>query len=729
MAKNEAEFVEEQLERLLRDQPTGDGPAAGKRLAFLAAASQLFDESLDYASTLAHVARVALPLLGDLCIVDMVDAEGRARCVDTAHVVPERDAHLAQFRGREPSADGFRTRVLRSGQPLLVAEIDDAAADTLLVSLHTRGFRSLIIVPLIAHKVTFGVLTLAITEQDRRFTLADMNLARQLADRAALAMDNARLLAEERKARSLAERTAHHLTRMQAVTAALSVATTRAQVARVVLGEGASLLEADVGIFTVMAEGGAAVEIVSSFGLEPRPSDGTRLQLSASCSLTDAVRDGRPAFLDVRSGASCLPGVGCFVGGGVGGLAVVPLQVGGRMLGAFQFCFRHERRPHDCDREFLLALGESVAQCLDRVRLSESAMESERRFRSLADTLPQQIWIHAWPGKVEYFNKRALEYLGLTLEEGLTLDQLSFIERFMHPDDQARAREGLETSFRNGTIFDVEVRRRRADGIYRWHICRAVPIRDEQGNVVRWFGTATDIEAQKRTEAALEQGRVFRERLVGIIGHDLRDPLGALVMAMQILTKGARTPAETLVLERMHRSLQRMTRMVVALLDFARSREGVAFPITRQRLDIVTLCREVLDELSLAHPGRQLTLEAPGPAPGAWDGDRLAQVVSNLVSNAIHHGDRGQPVLVRVTDEPTAVCLDVHNRGVIPPEDLAGMFDPYRTASRPPGARRDQNAGLGLYIVREIVLAHGGTVEARSTATEGTVFSVRLPRA
>jgi signal transduction histidine kinase len=202
-----------------------------------------------------------------------------------------------------------------------------------------------------------------------------------------------------------------------------------------------------------------------------------------------------------------------------------------------------------------------------------------------------------------------------------------------------------------------------------------------------------------------------------------------MILALQVLSlKGPRPPAETVMFERMHRSLQRMTRMVNALLDFARSREGQGIPVRRERVDLGGLCREVLDELSVGHSRQQLELEVVGPVVGAWDGDRLAQVVSNLVNNALQHGDKARPVHIRVSGTETSALLEVHNWGApIAEADLAHVFDPFRTATGPT-AGRAQGAGLGLYIVREIVVAHGGTVDARSSEVDGTLFSVRLPR-
>jgi PAS domain S-box-containing protein len=839
------------------------GTPAGKRLAISAAAGLLLEQARDSRVTLARVARTVLPLLADLCILDLVDNEGTVRCAVAAHILPEKDGILARARDLEPRPDGLRARVLRTGEPLLVRDVDEAASgpvagsDGHLGALFDWGLRSILIVPLIARDATLGVLTFANTEQGRSLTAADLDVARQLANRMATAMDDARRQDEERR---VLARAADRLARLQRVTAALATAATRGQVAHVVLEEGAAALGANAGIFTVVAAGGAELEVVMSFGLSPQVSEGTRLAVTLPVPLAEVVRSKRPVLLDSPGNVrACFPDLQRFATIAAGGLAAVPLQIGARMLGAFQFCFPADRHPCDLDKDFLLTVAELVAQCLDRVHWSESAVRNEQRFRTLADMLPQQIWIHTPAGNVEYLNGRALEYLGIRHEEGLTLDPQSFIKRFVHPEDQSRLREAWERGRQDVAMYEVEVRRRGADGTYRWHLNRAVPLLDDDGKVVRWFGTATDIDDQKRVEAALarnearlrrmtaiavlgvglyrvhdgmlidandealailgydredlaaerikaerlnppefrerdeqaraefarsgacapyekelirkdgsrvpvlhasalldgggeeglllivdlterkrlerahaelvERGRLFRERILGIVGHDLRDPLATTLLSLELLIQqGPRPPAESLALERMHRSLRRMTRMVNALLDFARSREGVGLPIRRERIDLGRLCREVLDELSTGQSRPPLELDVTGPVLGAWDGDRLAQVVSNLANNAIHHGDRDRPVRIRVTGTETLACVEVHNWGApIAAEDLAHLFDPFRTGQGL-GRNHAQGAGLGLYIVREIVVAHGGTVEARSSADEGTVFSVRLPR-
>ncbi len=155
---------------------------------------------------------------------------------------------------------------------------------------------------------------------------------------------------------------------------------------------------------------------------------------------------------------------------------------------------------------------------------------------------------------------------------------------------------------------------------------------------------------------------------------------------------------------------------------------GGGIPVERRRVNLAQLCQEVLDEVELGAQGGQLRLGVEGACEGEWDPGRIAQVVQNLVTNALKHGAAGAPVSVRLRGEPEGVHLSVHNTGrPIPPELLPELFNPFRR-----GAQDDTSSlgglGLGLYIVQQIVVAHGGTVHADSREGQGTTFTVRLPR-
>jgi PAS domain S-box-containing protein len=220
----------------------------------------------------------------------------------------------------------------------------------------------------------------------------------------------------------------------------------------------------------------------------------------------------------------------------------------------------------------------------------------------------------------------------------------------------------------------------------------------------------------------------FSETFVGILGHDLRNPLGAITAATDLLLLRETNERVARPIERIRTSAGRMARMIEQILDFTRARIGGGIPIKPARVELLPLATELVEELEGAAP-QQILLDARGSLGGDWDGDRLAQVISNLLGNAIEHGDAGSPV--RLDLDGTAqdvVRLSVKNSGAIAASDIPALFVPFRRAASESKARKSKGLGLGLYIVQQIVHAHAGRIEARSSDVEGTVFIVELPR-
>ncbi|WP_395841564.1 ATP-binding protein [Cystobacter fuscus] len=278
---------------------------------------------------------------------------------------------------------------------------------------------------------------------------------------------------------------------------------------------------------------------------------------------------------------------------------------------------------------------------------------------------------------------------------------------------------------------------RRPDGTVRILSGTAFPLHHPDGSPAGAVLTARDeterLEMEHRCAESLERLRrtaEFRERFLGIVGHDLRNPLGAIDLSARVLDRsGHLDESEHRMVGRIRASTERMTRMIGELLDFTRGRLGGGMPVHPQVADLAAICREALDEVRTSLPGARVRLRVLGHGAGEWDAGRLSQVISNLVSNAVHYSPQGKPVRVTLRGEGVDhVVLTVHNHGPpIPPELLPVLFEPFR---RGPGTgpSNQDGLGLGLYIVRQIVLAHGGQLEVSSSAEQGTTFSVRLPR-
>jgi signal transduction histidine kinase len=212
------------------------------------------------------------------------------------------------------------------------------------------------------------------------------------------------------------------------------------------------------------------------------------------------------------------------------------------------------------------------------------------------------------------------------------------------------------------------------------------------------------------------------DRNIGVLAHDLRNPLFAIVAGLDVLAASRNLSEEERgIVARMFNSAQRMTTMIRDLLDHARTSLG-AFPHDPVPTDLRPVCQVAIDELRSIHPGRKITCEVAGDVEGNWDPLRLQQVVSNLVGNALEHSQG--VVSVRMEGGEHDVVLSVHNDGdPIPPHVLPVLFEPFGRGDRSPNG-----LGLGLYIVRQIIRRHGGTIEVRSSPDLGTTFVSRWPR-
>jgi signal transduction histidine kinase len=234
----------------------------------------------------------------------------------------------------------------------------------------------------------------------------------------------------------------------------------------------------------------------------------------------------------------------------------------------------------------------------------------------------------------------------------------------------------------------------------------------------RYLGSAVLYYKERETQ--------YRDRFLAILGHDLRNPINTVLLSASSLDREGLAPSQSRAAERILSTTRRISGMVNDMLDFARGRLGIPMPINKTRANLGIAIRDVVEEVRAANPGRVIHLDANGDLEGDWDVERLKQMVSNLLINAVQHGN-DEPVEVVARSEGNVVALEVHNKGqAIPPEQIAKLFDPLIRSSY---ADTDKVAlGLGLFIVNEIVSAHGGTIAVSSSSDAGTNFVVRLPR-
>ena len=233
---------------------------------------------------------------------------------------------------------------------------------------------------------------------------------------------------------------------------------------------------------------------------------------------------------------------------------------------------------------------------------------------------------------------------------------------------------------------------------------------------------------------ALERARLgeiaeFRDQLLGVVGHDLRNPLNTISMgAHLLLQREGLGEIETELARKISRSASQAERLIDQLLDLTRSRLGGGIPIDPRPLDMSDVCQQVVGETELTHPDRSMKVDARGDLKGVWDRDRMYQLLANLIRNAVQHGEPKSAIVVRIEGQETQVVIDVLNQGEpIPAATLPYIFDAFRKGRSEPRSQT-HGLGLGLFIAQEIARSHGGVITATSSEGEGTTFRLRVPR-
>jgi signal transduction histidine kinase len=256
--------------------------------------------------------------------------------------------------------------------------------------------------------------------------------------------------------------------------------------------------------------------------------------------------------------------------------------------------------------------------------------------------------------------------------------------------------------------------------------------RDSDVDDVTRFNESIDQSITKAVSSYTKRVEQSRDLFLAILGHDLRNPLNSIAMSAAFLHKTGEPAAEaTGVASQIARNADVMARMIGDLLDYTRTRLGVGMPVSPTPVDLASLCRDLFNEFRTAHPTREMTFACAGDVTGTWDADRLRQAVSNLMGNAVQHGDPRAPVDLKLRGEASDVVIVIHSGGPpIPPGELTKIFDPLvrGSGSDEPLRHRAGSIGLGLYIAREIARSHGGGIDVTSTQGAGTTFTVHLPR-
>jgi PAS domain S-box-containing protein len=369
------------------------------------------------------------------------------------------------------------------------------------------------------------------------------------------------------------------------------------------------------------------------------------------------------------------------------------------------------------------------AQLLESERAARAALEAANaQLRTQVDILANvqdSIIVTDLSGLITYWNEGATQLFGYSAGEMLGQSLAAIYPSQSHQELAAGLARIIHAGARTGEWLG-----RRKDGSEVWVNIRTVPMRSAQGEPTGFIGVSRDVTELRNLRADALRQAELAQQLIGIVSHDLRNPLTAITLAAEsgLRKQGRDENAQVRLLTRIHSSAERMTRMVRELLDFTQASLGGGIALNAQPMDLHELTRQVVEEVQFAHPERTLQVECTGDGKGTLDADRMAQVLTNLLTNALQYSPSDSPVTVSSTSEDGALCLRVHNLGTpIPPEDQQHIFEPLqRGADRMDSTQR--SIGLGLFIVNHLVRAHRGDIQVRSSREEGTTFVVRLPR-
>ena len=398
----------------------------------------------------------------------------------------------------------------------------------------------------------------------------------------------------------------------------------------------------------------------------------------------------------------------------------VPLTVHGRTLGVITFATAETKRLYGPDDlAFAQEIAQRAAAPIDNARLYAEAQQAraqaeaaELRFRSLADAIPQIVWSIDERGEHDYLSPRWNEYTGQGLEESMAARWL----KALHPEDHAECFQRWVEAAEKRIPWQVEYRIRRADGVYRWHLGRSVPIL-EGGRVVKWYGTATDINDQKRAIRT-------RDDILATVSHDLRNPLGNILLSADLLDEVK--PEDASLVESIRRAANQMSTLIRDLLDIT-ALEGGELSINRRPIQIGAFVAEAVSQQYALAKQKSVSLRLE---PGAddvvalCDRDRILQVFANLLGNALKFTPASGKITVSRAVVGDEIQITVADSGPgIPVEQRALVFDRFWRDKESANA----GSGLGLAICKGIIEQHGGRLWIEGCADGGAAFVFTLP--
>lgn len=379
---------------------------------------------------------------------------------------------------------------------------------------------------------------------------------------------------------------------------------------------------------------------------------------------------------------------------------------------------------HRFEQQVIAAKQQAEKALQEHLLLQRKFQVAGTRLRIAHETAQLYVWDVDPLTLARRYDERVAELLGFSTPQDVPMDvYASFIE----PADQEAEKLAFERALvSNNGQYRFTYRLNGIDGKQRTVLSTASGAFDERGNLLQFVGVLHDITELTGQRASAEDRALFAEQMIGIVSHDLRNPLQITSMASEYLSSSDLGPRQADMIGHIRHATVRAQKLINDLLDFTQARIGQGLSIAKWPVQFNDMVAACLGSLRLLYPHRQILFDQGGLIQASVDADRMNQLIGNLIVNAMTYGDSSTTVTVTTRASEGEVVLGIHNWGApISNQAMLSLFEPMaRGANVPHGVR---SVGLGLFIVSEIVKAHEGTIEVASAAETGTAFTVRLP--
>jgi PAS domain S-box-containing protein len=365
----------------------------------------------------------------------------------------------------------------------------------------------------------------------------------------------------------------------------------------------------------------------------------------------------------------------------------------------------------------IMVVGTDVT---DQVVARKKIEESEARFRLLADSMPQFVWSANREGNINYFNQAVYDYSGLTTQQ---VKKGGWLE-IVHPDERKKSIKLWKKAIATGKDFSMEHRFRRFDGQYKWQLSRAVPLRDDAGNIQLWIGTSTDIQNMKLQEQ-------HKDFFISMASHELKTPITSMKGYVQILQSMYEDSEDDFLkksLDRVSIQIEKLISIIADLLDVSKIRSG-SLTFQKQNFEINKLIKETIDELLVIYPLHKIIFTHGKDLRVFADRDRIGQVLINLITNAIKYSPKNGDIIITSKVNQKSVMISVKDEGIgIEKNYQQKIFERfYRVEGK--SEKTFPGFGIGLFIASEIVRRHKGSIGVESEPGKGARFYFSLPLA